>query len=267
MLDHVPQILLVCARLAGLVIFAPILSSIAIPVRVSAGLSFLVGIAVYPALSVEVFGGRTYELDLLTLAPLLAAEAGIGLAIGWLAMLPLLAAQFAGMLTGAQLGLGFAEIYNPATDASADVVAQMLFWLGLAAFLALSGHVWVVLAVLRTFDYVPVGGFRVDGDLMDLGAGLLLAAMEVGLRIAAPVLAIVFLESIAMGFMSRTTPQLNVLSLGFPLRIIVGIGMTAVGLYVIGDVLMASVHEMLDAIHQWATDGQESMEGAALGRR
>jgi flagellar biosynthetic protein FliR len=264
LLEHIPGLLLVACRLGGLVLFSPVLASAAVPVRVRAGLAFLIAAAAYPTLNAKLDLGVPPDLDLLMLAGLVAREAAIGAVIGWLATLPLLIAQYAGQIIGTQLGLGFAEIYDPNTDSSAEVIGQILTWLAIVAFLALGGHVWVFLAVLRTFDYVPLGGFSVDQDLLSLVVGILLSTLELGLRLCLPVLAMVFLESLALGFMSKTTPQINILSLGFPLRILAGITITALGMHVTGTVLMDEVHGILEVIHIWATDGNDILTGAAL---
>lgn len=267
LLDRVPILLLVAARIAGVTLVAPIISSITIPTRFRAAISFLVAAACLPALmDSELAGTEPVELNLISLVPLMAAEIGVGAVIGWMAMIPLVAAQLAGTIVGTQLGLGFAETFDPATDSNSEVVGSMLFWLSMVGFLTLGGHVWVVLAVLRTFEYVPLGTFIVDADLLALASGMLLATFELAVRIATPILALVALESLAMGFMSKTTPQLNILSLGFPLRILAGISILAAGLYIIGDVLMVGIHEMLGMVHAWATNGNDTFDGAALRR-
>jgi len=264
LLEHVPGLLLVACRLGGLALLSPVLASAAVPVRVRAGLAFLVAAAAYPLLASEHVISVPPNLDLLMLGGLIAREAAIGAVIGWLATLPLLLAQYAGQIIGTQLGLAFAEIYDPNTDSSAEVIGQILTWLAIVAFLALGGHAWVFLAVLRTFDYVPIGTFAVDQDLIALITGILLSTLEIALRLCFPVLALVFLESLALGFMSKTTPQINILSLGFPLRILAGISMTALGLHITGTVLMAELHGILDTIHLWATDGNGILHGSAL---
>ncbi len=49
-----------------------------------------------------------------------------------------------------------------------------------------------------------------------------------GLKIAAPVVVVLLLVSASMGVIVKTVPQLNVLVVGFPIKI--GVGLIAVGL-------------------------------------
>ena len=86
---------------------------------------------------------------------------------------------------------------------------------------------------------------------MSLITGLMVSALEVGLRVAAPLLCIVFLETVALGFLSKTVPQLNILSLGFPVRILVGLTILALGAAVMNDVVLDEIDSGLGTIGSW----------------
>jgi flagellar biosynthesis protein FliR len=250
-LEHISPALLVIFRIGGLMIYGPVFGSSIIPARVRVFLSFLVGAAVYWIVSDGGRAGGGMKFNLWLLAPMVAMELLIGLIIGYLASLPLIGLQTGGLIMGQQMGLGFAQLYNPAIDDEADIVGQMLFFMALAGFLMLGGHEWMLLSVLHSFEHIPPGGFSMSFDVIELVTGVLLASLELALRVAAPVLAMVFLETVAMGFLAKTVPQLNILSLGFPLRILVGIGTVAAGLVVINDVAIDSITTTFDGIFNW----------------
>lgn len=254
-LNHIPPAMLVMFRIGGLMIYGPVFGASVIPARIKVSLALLITLAVYPMLSVGCLAGQTLSLDLWSLAPLVGLELIIGLLIGYMASLPLVAVQTGGLLMGQQMGLGFARFYNPGMDAQADIVGQMLFFMALAGFLLIGGHEAMMLAVLRSFQYVPLGGLAMDGDVLSLLAGLLLSAFELALRVAAPVLALVFLESLAMGYMAKTVPQLNILSLGFPIRILAGFAMIILALVVMNDVIMDGIDTVLNEIFLWIEGG------------
>ena len=249
-LDHVPPAMLVIFRVGGLMIFGPVFGSSVIPGRVKVLLAALIGAAVYPLLAGR-FVSPPVELKLWSLGPMLAVELLIGVVVGYLASIPLIATQTGGLLMGQQMGLGFARFYNPSMDAQSSIVGQLLFFMALAGFLLIGGHEALVLAVLRSFDYIPLGGFAIELNTIDLVTGLLLAAFELALRVAAPVLTLVFLESLMMGYLAKTVPQLNILSLGFPIRIIAGLGMLLLSLYVMNEVIIDGIDVMLNRMFLW----------------
>jgi flagellar biosynthetic protein FliR len=250
MLDHVAPALLVVFRLGGLTFYGPALGAAVVPVRVKVFLSLLIGLAVYPMLAAT-GAAVTHRLELWALAPLLACELLIGLVIGFMASLPMTAAQAGGLVMGQQMGLGFGQFFNPAIDDEADVLGQILFFLTLAAFLMLGGHEAMLAAVLQSFHHVPLGGAVMNEGILALLGGMLNSSIELALRVAAPLLALVFLETVALGFLSKTVPQLNILSLGFTLRILAGIAVVLVGLRVIHEVLVEGVDETLALFSEW----------------
>jgi len=149
------------------------------------------------------------------------------------------------------MGLGFAQFFNPAIDDEADVIGQVLFFFALAGFLVIGGHEAMILAVMDSFQHVPLGLLAVDQSLINVITGLVLASFELAMRVSAPLLALIFLESIALGFVSRTVPQLNILSLGFPLRILVGFFIVTVGLVVTQEVMLEGIDHGLHVIFGW----------------
>ena len=250
-IQHLGPMMMVLVRLGGLFIFAPVLGSPMIPGRIKALLVVILAVAVYPLLSSAMVSQVPANASLMELVPLMAMEVSVGLMIGFVAMIPLFAMQTSGLVMGQQMGLGFARFYNPASDSEADVLEQLLFYLALATFLAMGGLEAMVLSLVRSFEYVQVGQMFFGSGAIRLLTGLLLSAMEIGLRIAAPLLALIFLETVAMGFVAKTVPQLNILSLGFPLRIIMGIATILAGLVVIESVMITGIERILDSLFTW----------------
>ena len=130
---------------------------------------------------------------------------------------------------------------------------QVFYFLGLAGFILIGGLDAMFIAVLHSFEYINAGIFLGGNGVTEILIGLLLSSLEIGLRVALPLLGVIFLETIAMGFVSKTVPQLNILSLGFPLRIIVGLTVVIAGLAVIDQVAMEYVAGAFDTLHDWAT--------------
>jgi flagellar biosynthetic protein FliR len=250
-LDHIPPALLVIFRIGGLMIYGPVLGSSVIPVRIRVLLAFVLGAAIYPTLAAQHHTAVGLQLNVWMLGPLVALELLVGLIIGYLASLPLTGVQIGGVIISQQMGLGFAQLFNPAINEESDVLGQMLFFMALATFILAGGLDSIVLTLLHTFERIPAGGVALDQHFITLVCGALASSLELGLRIAAPLLCIVFLETVALGFLSKTVPQLNVLSLGFPLRILVGLAILTLGLTVMNDVVLDEVDGMLEMVNAW----------------
>jgi flagellar biosynthetic protein FliR len=259
-LDHVPTAMLVIFRIGGLMIYGPVFGSSVVPARVRVFLAFIIGLATYPLLSAQHAVNLDLQSNLWLLVPMIAVELMIGMIIGFMASVPLLAMETGGLIMGQQMGLGFARFYNPAIDDEADILGQILFFMAIAIFLMIGGLEWMVAAVLHSFERIELGAFRPDTNLLELAGGLVLSSLELAMRVALPLLALIFLETVAMGFLAKTVPQLNVLSLGFPIRLMLGMLIVAVGLVVISDVALAEIREMFAAVMRWMA-GFSRLEG------
>lgn len=250
-LQHIPGVLLVIARIGGLMIFAPVISSSVVPIKVRVFLALVLGLAIYPAVGAAHVAPVP---ELWSIAPLMAVEFLIGLVIGWVAMLPLIACEIGGLVMAQQMGLGFARFFNPALEDDANVLGHVLFFTALGGFLLVGGLESMVLGILHSFDHLPppaAASMSIDGGLITMVGGLLTAITELSLRIAAPLLAVIFLQTLAMGFTAKTVPQLNILSLGFPVRIISGLVIVMLGLTVIDQVVMEGIDDMWAVLFEW----------------
>lgn len=229
LLWHVVPFALVIARLSGLFVFAPLISSIVIPMRLKALFVIAMSCAVYPFTpSLLTPPG---DIDLFTLAPAVLMEAGIGVVVGILAAAPLLALEMSGVLVGQQMGFGLAKVFNPEVDFDTDLIGQLLFYIASGAFLAAGGVETMFGAVIDTFSRVPPGGFHASQAPVDLLRGVIVSGFELAWRVASPVTATIMLLVVVLGIIGKTMPQINIMSVGFTAKILAGLTILALSMY------------------------------------
>lgn len=246
---HAVPYFLVLARLAGLFILAPLLAGVAVPMRIKALLVLMLAAAVYPMTPAP--PPPELSRGLWGLLPLLVTETAIGMVIGLLATIPVLAMDMAGVIIGQQMGFGLARVYNPELDTDADILGQLLFYLGLCVFLALGGLETMFLLVLRSFETTPPGHAGMSGDTLSLVVGVVTSGFELALRVSAPALGIVFLLMVLFGVLSKTIPQLNTMTVGFTVKIAAGLLLTAAALNTIAGVAAEHIQGAMDAAERW----------------
>lgn len=244
LIPHIIPFLMVMFRLTGIFLFAPLFGSNVIPMRAKALLALTLSFCIYPLTPATPY----LELTLGTMALAVASELLIGAIIGYGANIPLVAVQLGGLVMGQQLGLGLARVFNPDLNEDTDVLGQLLFLTALAIFLAFNGHHVLLAVLVGSFHTIQIGGYMPDANLIQLLIGLMQSMFELAIKVAAPLLCLVFLETIAMGFIAKTVPQLNILSLGFPLRIIVGLFLMISLMYPMYDEVTASMRVALKQI-------------------
>lgn len=165
-------------------------------------------------------------------APLVTAvllQIGVGLALGFVVQLLFAAIQAAGELIDLFAGFTIAATYDPFTNANQAIFGRFYHLLAMALLFALDGHILLVKGFLDSFAAVPTG-------LPDLGAGAgeLVDSLSLfflsALEIAAPLLGALFLTEVALGLLSKAAPQMNVFVLGFPLKILLTLGLAGLAL-------------------------------------
>jgi len=249
LLAHLPVFALVLARVAGLFVFAPIWGGAATGWKFKAMTALVIGSCLYPIVMANVLGvPQGLNVSLWVLPVLIFMEVMVGLAIGYGASLPVMAFKQAGAMMDFQLGMGIATGDDESGEFAGGALTRFCMFTALAMFVIMGGHRVLFLILAGSFEQIPLGGFRVDGALMPLMTGLLAAMFELALRIAAPLLCLVFVQLLVLGMIARTTPTINVFSVGLPLRILLVIAALAVAIGAILGVYTGAVQETLDEL-------------------
>lgn len=236
---HAAPFSLVLFRILGIFISAPMLATSAIPPRIRVLLGFMLALATYPVLMDRL---EAPEMpDVLSLIPMILGETLVGFCIGTMAAMPLLAVEGAGVIAGHQMGLSLARVYNPQLDTDSDMVGQLLFFAAFAAYLAMGGLEALFDATAQSFERIPLGGISATQVPLDALAGMLTSGLELALRVAAPVTGVIILVAITMGALSKTMPQINIMTVGFAIKVMVGVLMLAFG---VSPGVHAVVHEI-----------------------
>ena len=226
-----PIFIMVLFRLAGLMVLAPLLGSATIPMRVKALTALVLSMAVFPLV-----GGAAELVAPNSVGGLAVAVAGemlVGISMGLVLNLAFVGIQLGARLVGQQMGLAFAQLVDPMSDNQVDVLSQFYLLLATVFYVLMNGHLMLIKALANTFRTIPLAGCA--GAFMSSQTGgfshgligtlvsVLTASFGLGVRIAGPALAAVYLATLALGFVSRTMPQLNILAAGFPVRIMLAL--------------------------------------------
>jgi flagellar biosynthetic protein FliR len=223
-LPDLATFLFVLARLAGLVLAAPVLGHLLVPVRVRVALAVVLAAALAPV--VTPLAGPPPE-SIWGLTGALAVESALGAMIGLVAQLVFAGVQMGGQLAGMQMGFGMVNLIDPQSHAQVTVIAEFQNLMALLVFLVLDVHHVLIAAVLESFRTAPPGAFALAGVGLRAVVALAGDVFSLGVRIAAPVMVALLLSNATLGLLARTVPQLNVFVVGFPLNI--GVGLVMLG--------------------------------------
>ncbi len=147
-----------------------------------------------------------------------------GALLGFLVRLFLAAITLAGQLAGFQMGLAIANVIDPATSDRYSIVAQLLNLLALFVFLEMDGHLMAVQVVAKSFEWIPPFSGAIRGEVFhDLVLSGGKTMFQVALQIGWPISLALLLVYLSMALLVRVAPQINMLMVGFPITISVGL--------------------------------------------
>ena len=229
LVTHFELFVMVLCRMGGLFMVAPVLGSPMTPRLVKVLLVGVVSACLLPLVAMHE-GGAAMPVTWLGFGIVAAKEMLVGLLLGFFALMAYTMVQVAGELLSEQMGFAMSKVADPTTNVEMAVVARIASALGLLLFLAVDGHHWLVVALARSFALVPVGTFEFGETTMDRLTLGFARMFESGIVLAAPVLCVTLLVTVAIGVVSKLVPQIHALMLAFPLKISFGLLMLGVSL-------------------------------------
>ena len=207
---------LALVRVSGVVVFAPFLSSNALPVRTKA--VFVGAMAYLLAPLVASLPGAQATIGF---APLLG-ELAVGLVYGLTLALLNEMLLFAGQIAGLQFSFSLVNLMDPASPIQTPLLGELFQLMGTLVIITAGLDRILLASVVRSFRAVPLGGFTLAPTaamaIVHAAGGIFLAAVE----LAAPVLAATLLVEISVALLGKLSPQLPVMNLTVPLKTIAG---------------------------------------------
>lgn len=212
--------LLVLVRCAALIQTLPFFGSANVPPMAKAGLCLSLSVALFPVVKVNpaLFPHNVWAFLLLA-----AKEAMLGAILGLAVRMIITSVQIMGQLVGFQMGFAVANVFDPVGGGQVSVMAQFAFIVTLLVMFAVGAHHYFFIALRDSFTLVPPGKLTLTAGLMDQIIHIAGQMFSLAIRLGAPVVGALLFTSVIMGILAKTVPQMNILMVGFPFKITVGL--------------------------------------------
>lgn len=234
LVEQFPLYIIVLIRTAGLIGLVPIFRHTAIPQRVKIALVSTLAMIILSSLPDSAWRELVLPDTVLGWTFLVIREASVGILLGFVTAMIFNAVIMAGEIASRDMGLAVAAEFNPDVQMTITPLSRLYIVIFSLFILALDVHHWFILALAQTYEFVPINqlnpGIELEGMLISMMTWLYM----IGVKISAPVMAILFLVTAAIGIMSRAAPQVNILMISFPIRIAVGLTILAFSVGTLG---------------------------------
>ena len=183
-----------------------------------------------------------------TLIASITGEIVTGLTLGFITNLCFFSIRMAGQLIDFQIGLSMVNLFDPSSNSSTTIIEHLLYWTSLVMFLIIDGHHILIKALAESFNIIHLGKFILTNESIMIIIKAFIEFFAIGLKIAIPIVLIILMTDITLGLVSRTVPQLNVMVLGLPVKILVGLTTIAFALPLLLKMIMTSFNTLPDVL-------------------
>ena len=203
-------------RIGAFLVASPFFGSRMIPLTVRIVFAIAFGIGLVSHLKfppVELLVG-------VKLVPIIFQELFIGIACGLVLNILFSSVILAGEKIAATSGLAFAAQIDPTSGAQSPVISQIFQLFLLILFFSVNGHLIVFELFYKSYEMVPIGSFYNFKDVVEEAINSTNSIYQNAVIIVLPIVSILFFMNLGIGFITKSAPQLNLFSFGFPLTIL-----------------------------------------------
>lgn len=175
-------------------------------------------------LSLVVSMNLNYSIEITNIYSILVytlSEISTGLILGYITSISFSSLRIAGKLIDQQIGLTMSSIFDPQSNSQSSLIENLLYWTGVLIFFQINGHHAIIVGIINSFELINLGSFIIQDNLNYI-LYIVLQYFIIGIKIAAPVVIALLMAELIMGIVSRSVPQINVMVLGVPLKLLVG---------------------------------------------
>lgn len=221
---------LVATRVAGVLLFAPVLGFATLPGRIRLMFVLALSTVLVMTLSATPVAAVSGAAGPFLLA--VGRELLLGAAMGFGIVATFAAFMFGGRILDYQIGFGVATLFDPTSRVQSPLMGTFLSMLGAMLFLALDAHHTLIRALAYSLTAVPLGTtHEFEPSLLIEQFGLL---FTYGLVLVAPPVMALALADLAVAFAARVMPQVSAYFVALPAKVFLGLIVTALSLRFMG---------------------------------
>jgi flagellar biosynthetic protein FliR len=240
-LDQILTMVIILTRVAPLLFFMPIIGSRSVPPQIKIILTLMTALVLVPTVKVnpQILTGSPLSFVILILT-----EIVFGATLSIFARFVFASMEIAGQMVGVQMGMGMAAVMDPQAGTQVAPIGMLWNITAILIFLSINGHHMFFSTMVESFNWLAPGQLQMTeatftGIINGAGHMFVLAV-----KIMAPAGAVLFFSHVSMGIIAKTVPQIQILIVGMPLNIGIGLLFASLSL-VYFSALMLTNFEML----------------------
>ena len=179
----------------------------------------------------------------------------VGMALGFIVQLVFSAIEMAGQIIDFQVGFSMGSVYDPGVGIQGSNYGRLYYWLALAVFFFTDMHHLVIDNLIQSFSIIPITEMSMHGNTVEGMMILFVEVFKISILLAAPVVLVALVTDCVLGIISRSVPQINVLMLGMPMKILISFFFVLLFM----PNLVESIQKVLPDISRYLNEFMESL--------
>ena len=213
--------LLVFTRISAFMFVAPFFSMNNTPRRLRAGFSLIVAILLVHTLTDH--NVPEYS-TVLGYSVIVLKEAITGLMIGLGANICMSIVHLGGKIADMEIGLSMVQVLDPLTRSNTGFMGSFYQYILVLVMLVTNMHYYFLRAIVETFSLIPIGGAKFSSEkIMTTMIQFMTDYITISFRLCLPIVAAMLLLNAILGILAKTAPQVNLFSVGIPIKLLVGL--------------------------------------------
>ncbi len=259
---HLLLMILVLTRLSMLMMSMPAIGT-GVPKRVRAMLALLLTYLITPTVIDFDPNFSPQPANNIDLVILIGREAMVGLFIGAVLQFVITGVQTAGEIMTGTGGMQLGDSIDPMSNSTMPSLAQLIGMMVVAVMILIGGHRMIIGSLLESFQSMPPGRVLFGESMMSTIVSQFGASLATGIRVSAPVVVTMLLCNLITGYISRTLPQLSLMSIGLSVN---ALALLTVVVFTIGSAGYVFQDEFASSIEQLSRFWEEYLTPLARSR-
>ncbi|PLX36636.1 MAG: flagellar type III secretion system protein FliR [Hyphomicrobiales bacterium] len=214
--------LLTFSRLGSMVMLLPAFGDVNVPMRIRLVFALALTFVFFP-LAEGFYGQVSGALN--ALLPLIGGEVLVGLLVGGTARLLMSALQVAGTAMSFQMGLSYAQSFDPSQGVQGAILGSFLSVVAATLIMVTDLHHLFLAAIRDSYTMFKPGTLPPLGDFTQLAVDTIASSFRVGVQLTAPFLVFGLVFYLGVGILSRLMPQVQIFFVAMPANILLGLTM------------------------------------------
>lgn len=149
-------------------------------------------------------------------------EVAAGLTLGFLTSLCFSMVRIAGNLMDMQMGFAMVSMFDPTSNSNTTLIERLLYWFSLVIFFIVDGHHMLIKSLIQSFSVIKLGSFFLNQASINIIFKAFIEYFGIAIQIGIPIVLILLFTDLTMSLIARTVPQLNIMILGLPVKVLIG---------------------------------------------